>query len=382
MKTNPDQANSESPGLPSAGETPSFRKDAKIQWYRCKVDPKLMSEFMKTSDFHGYRQALGHLVLWCCTGALAYAAFLTVHVHTLVWSLPLLSLALFAHGTVGAFLGGVACHELSHKTPFKNKTVNDNFLKVFAFLGWWDHVWFRPSHIRHHQVTVHHGYDGEVVLPMKLTIADWQFWAGLFAFNPVGIFNVIKYVFRRARGQVDNEWSEFVMPETNEALRREHRNWARITLIGHALLGVIFIVTGHWFLIVLVNFSTFYCGFLSFLCGVPQHFGMTPDVPDHRLSCRTFIAPPIVGFLYWSMQYHVEHHMFPAVPFYQLGKLRKAIAHDLPPALGLWGTWREILMVRRRQQVDPTYSLRPVVSSSGTHADDRILEKEAEALSA
>src|SRR5712672_859607 len=103
----------------------SFKKDAKISWYRCQVDPKVMSELMQCSDVQGFRQALGHLGLWFITGCLAYAAFRNIHAGNWWWSAPLLLVALFAHGTVGTFLGGTACHELSHKTPFKTKSINE-----------------------------------------------------------------------------------------------------------------------------------------------------------------------------------------------------------------------------------------------------------------
>ena len=54
--------------------------------------------------------------------------------------------------------------------------------------------------------------------------------------------------------------------------------------------------------------------------------------------------------------------MFPAVPFYNLPRLRKAIEHDLPPAPhGLRATWREILPIMKRQQKDPTYVFVPVL---------------------
>ena len=62
------------------------------------------------------------------------------------------------------------------------------------------------------------------------------------------------------------------------------------------------------------------------------------------------------------MNYHVEHHMFPAVPFYNLPKLRAALAADLPPAThGLIATWREILPILRRQDTDPAYAFIPVL---------------------
>jgi fatty acid desaturase len=60
------------------------------------------------------------------------------------------------------------------------------------------------------------------------------------------------------------------------------------------------------------------------------------------------------------MQYHVEHHMFPAVPFYNLPALRKEIAHDLPPAPhGLWATWSEIIPVLKKQRENPDYTFIP-----------------------
>ena len=60
------------------------------------------------------------------------------------------------------------------------------------------------------------------------------------------------------------------------------------------------------------------------------------------------------------MQYHIEHHMFPAVPFFNMPKLRAAIAHDLPPATqGLSDTWKEMLEVRRKQLEDSEYVLIP-----------------------
>ena len=126
----------------------------------------------------------------------------------------------------------------------------------------------------------------------------------------------------------------------------------------------------------IVNLGTQYCGWLGFLCGTPQHYGLSPDVPDHRLCCRTYTCSWLPGFLYWNMQYHVEHHMFPAVPFFNLPKLRKAIEHDLPPAPhGLRATWKEILEIHRQQQTDPNYAFVPKLpQSTGTSARDDILE--------
>jgi hypothetical protein len=39
---------------------------------------------------------------------------------------------------------------------------------------------------------------------------------------------------------------------------------------------------------------------------------------------------PVSRFIYWNMNYHVEHHMFPMVPYHALPKLHELIKHDLP----------------------------------------------------
>lgn len=357
----------------------TFRSDAKIQWYRPKVDPKLMSKLMQRSDFRGLCQALGHLVLWIATGVGSYLIYRHITAANWPWAVPLLLAALFVHGNIGSFMGGTACHELSHNTVFKSRALNDFFHAVYAFLSWFDKVWFRPSHVRHHRVTVHQDYDGEVVLPQRFYFRDWQFWLGLFAWNPVGTWNLVKVHVQRICGKLGNSWFEFVLPAKDAALRREHRRWACIVLFGHLALAAAYIATGHWFLIVVFTIGTQYASLLGFLCASPQHYGLSPNVPDHRLSCRTFTLSPFPAFLYWNMQYHIEHHMFPGVPFFNLPKLRKAIEHDLPPAHhGLRATWREMLEIHRRQQQDPKYAyIPPIPGTQGDRADETTIERES-----
>jgi fatty acid desaturase len=56
------------------------------------------------------------------------------------------------------------------------------------------------------------------------------------------------------------------------------------------------------------------------------------------------------------MNYHADHHMYAAVPCYNLARLHRAIQHDTPPILGgLVPAWREIIGILRRQERDPTY---------------------------
>ena len=79
-------------------------------------------------------------------------------------------------------------------------------------------------------------------------------------------------------------------------------------------------------------------------------------MPDFRLSCRTNYLNPVLRFLYWNMNYHIEHHTYAAVPCYNLGKLHELMKHDLPPVLnGLFSVWEEIIAIQYRQKHEPGY---------------------------
>ena len=93
---------------------------------------------------------------------------------------------------------------------------------------------------------------------------------------------------------------------------------------------------------------------------------------DHRLNCRTVYMNPVIRFLYWNMNYHVEHHMFPMVPYHTLPALHEEMKADMPkPYSGILEAYREIIPTLLRQVKDPTYhvvrelppSTRPVVTA-------------------
>ena len=86
------------------------------------------------------------------------------------------------------------------------------------------------------------------------------------------------------------------------------------------------------------------------MTGYLQHAGLRENVADHRLNTRTVMMNPISRFLYLNMNYHIEHHMFPMVPYYHLPALHQNIAHDLPPACpSIAAAYAEILPIIWRQ---------------------------------
>lgn len=362
---------------------------ARISWYRCKVDKAVMSGLMKRSDARGLLQVIPQLGLYALTGTLAYQAYLRVNAHTWPWAVPLVLLCLFLHGTNGSFFGGIACHELSHKTPFASPTLNAFFLRVYAFLAWFDPIGYRQSHIRHHQSTVYKDLDGEVVLPVCLDWHGIKFVLCALAFHPRSFPNLFLFWVDAARNRIRRDcffrapWLSEVLPESDAALRGEWTRWARFVLFGHLFLATVFVVSGHWFLVVVFTLGCQYSGWLTVLTGAAQHVGMSPNVPDFRLNSRTYTCGWLPAFLYWNMQYHVEHHMFPAVPFYNLPRLRAAIAHDLPEAPhGLIATWRQLWPIMKRQREDPTYVFVPKLpGNDGERVGDTQVYREAAQIS-
>ncbi len=124
------------------------------------------------------------------------------------------------------------------------------------------------------------------------------------------------------------------------------------------------------FLITLPNlFGTW----LMIVHNTTQHAGLAENVLDHRLNCRTVYMNPISRFIYWNMNYHVEHHMFPLVPYHALPQLHQAIREDCPPPYpSILTAWKEILPAILRQVKDPGYHVkRPLPAPKAQPSDGR-----------
>ena len=330
------------------------KKSPSVKWYRTPVDPVELKRLHRRSDLRGFAQTFGHLGLLALTGTLAFYA--AGH-----WPWPVVAGLVFLHGTFYAFLpNGV--HELGHGTVFRTKWLNALFDRVLSFLGWINFELFEASHIMHHRYTLHPPDDQEVVLPMRVMVK--HFFLQSFV-NPASLLQTIKstiHVARRrlhtnvAGAELNDGWMLKLFPASEPEKRRKPVRWAQILLAGHALILVTSIYFHLWMLPLLTTFAPFYGAWLFFLCNNTQHIGLQDNVPDFRLCSRTFTMNPFVTFLYWHMNYHIEHHMYAAVPCYHLAALHARIRHDLPPCPhGLLATWQEIAAIQKRQDADPTY---------------------------
>ncbi len=354
-----------------------IRKELRIKWYRCPIDPTVLRELSKPSDLQGFQMALGHLGLWLLTGALSF--YFAVEQ---LWLGFLLTI--FLHGTVGTFFSAPH-HELCHGTVFKTKRFNEIFLRIFSTLGLQNFHIYKMSHSYHHRFTLHRIADKEVVLP-KTPSLRFLYLLQLFTFNITGgfesrgLFPTMRGLFRVAADRMEqpyNEWGAELYAEfPEERLKAVH--WARYLIAVHLSFALFAVLIGYPILILIVSLHPFIGNWLRYFVGAPMHCGLRSDVSDFRKCVRTITLDPISEFLYWHMNWHLEHHMFAAVPCYNLKKLYEAVAEDMPKPRTLISSWQEMLEVVKQQEADPAYEFDTPVPPQRTRREkEQQLELEA-----
>jgi fatty acid desaturase len=134
-----------------------------------------------------------------------------------------------------------------------------------------------------------------------------------------------------------------LFPANNSLLIKKLQKAARKILFGHLTLFVVFLATGYWQMVFIVTLAGFISNGLSNLLASSQHCGMQMDNGDYRESTRTVLLNPVLSFFYWNMNYHVEHHMYPSVPFYNLPRLNSLLTNDLKqPTIGIFELIQEV----------------------------------------
>lgn len=320
----------------------------RIAWKRLPIDKPVLKELTKRSDAKAFKQVGIQILVTILLGVLSYWAFKNLS----LWaSIPIY----LTYTTVYSFMGYTAAiHELCHSTVFKTKWLNEAFMILFSIFSWSDYVLFKASHMKHHHFTTHDDLDLEVILPVSIT-GSTVFNSLLVDFDKVtGFLSGIPGIIRRALGNLSGEWENRLMKD-NEKLHKKMIKMNRITILFQLSIVVLAVVTGEYLLLLLITFAVFFGNWLNYLFKLTQHAGMHSNSTDFRLNCRSMTLNPVYGFLYWQMHYHVEHHMYAAVPFYNLPKLYKVLKDELPERKNLIGTWLEIIDLVKKQKADPTY---------------------------
>ena len=307
---------------------------AAAKWYSCSIDRKTMKSLMRRSD----GPALRDTAIWI--GALFLSGAGGVYFWGTWWCVPFF----LVYGVLYGYSSDSRWHETGHCTAFRTRWMNDVLYCVASFMIFRELTIWRWSHTRHHTDTIIVGRDPEIVAPRPPDIATLLL--NLFAIR--SSFNTIRALLMHAGGRLSEKEKTFV-PEME---RWKVAPIARIYLAILAAVAVACLALPA----MLIGLPTVYGGFLTVLFGVTRHAGLAEDVLDHRLNSRTIYMNPPFRLLYWNMNYHIKHHMFPMVPYHALPRLHELIKDDCPePYPSTIAAYREIIPTLLRQMRDPRY---------------------------
>lgn len=305
---------------------------AAAAWYHTEVSRKDMKELMKRSD----QPAIRDTVIWL--GSMLLLAAAVVWLWPSWWSAPLL----LAYGVLYGSASDSRWHECGHGTAFKTQWMNDWVYQIACFMIVRNPVTWRWSHTRHHTNTIIVGLDPEIAVMRPPLLAR-------VAGNFFGLFDMwagIKTMLYNAAFGPTPEEKTYIPDMEQHKVRKVALIWVGIYVAAIAIA----LWTRSWLPVLLVGTPRLYGAWHHVMTGLLQHGGLADDVLDHRMNSRTVYMNPISRFIYWNMNYHVEHHMFPMVPYHALPRLHDMIKFDLPaPTKSIWAGYKEILPVWRRQ---------------------------------
>ena len=309
-------------------------------WHRSPVARPTLKGLMQRSDSRALRDTVLWFALIFGAGAAAFALRETY------WAIP-------AFIVYGALYGGSSdsrWHEAGHGTAFRTRWMNEALYQVASFMVLRRPTVWRWSHARHHSDTLVTGRDPEIAVQRPPSMVNLLLNA--FAIKSGGI--VFRQLLANAFGRIDADEASFIPESERSKVVMEARVWLTVYAAVVAACGL----TGTLWPAMFVGLPSFYGAWLYVFFGLTQHAALPENVLDHRLNCRTVHMNPVFRFLYWNMNYHVEHHMYPMVPFHALAKLHNEIKSDCPPAYpSMWAAYQEMIPAILRQRRDPSHHI-------------------------
>jgi len=266
------------------------------------VDPGTRQRLTERSDAPGMLRLVGHAGAIVLVGGIIAAG------------VPGWWLLLPAQGVLIVALFMLE-HEATHRTPFRSAALNDWAGRVAGFLLLLPFEWFRYFHLAHHRWTNIEGKDPELAGKTPQTVREWvRHVSGL----PYWLSEA-RLMLALVRGKVADA---FVPEGARGRVVRE----ARWMALGYLAAGL----TLFWSPVLL------WVWIVPVLLGQPflrlyllAEHGDCPRVANMFQNTRTTYTNRLVRLLAWNMPYHVEHHVWPAVPFHRLPEVHGLMKDEL-----------------------------------------------------
>jgi MocE subfamily Rieske [2Fe-2S] domain protein len=325
---------------------------AEATWYTSPVPRQKMRDLLQRRDGPAIRDTLLWFALIIGSGVCGF----------LLWGSWWAILPFMVYGALYASTSDSRWHEAGHGTAFKTDWMNNALYEIASFMVLRESTRWRWSHARHHSDTIIVGRDPEIAVTRPPRF--FPLFLKFFGINTA--FNFFRNILLHSSGRLGADEKTFI-PESDygKVVLR-----ARIYIAIYAGVIGLAIATRSILPLMYVGLPAFYGSWLQFIYGHTQHAGLAENVLDHRLDSRTVYMHPIHRYLYWNMNYHVEHHMFPMVPYHNLAKLHELVKADMPkPYNGLWEAWREIIPAVLRQAKDPSYYVQRTLPTPSIRSD-------------
>jgi fatty acid desaturase len=268
---------------------------------------ELLNELHRPRGSHWVRLAI-FVVLYILAGGAAFLLQKSFPRRASVY-LACLPVYLLAAGALHGI--SLFTHEAVHGTLSRNRLWNDAVGAVCAWPVLQNFAAYKVLHLRHHE---HLGLPGDPDHYDNYTHWSWLLfamnWGRLIAGYPAYITAIPILGFRQGRG-----WERFWI--AFEAGCVVALVCAAIALpIPRALLI-------HAWLIPMLFINT-----LVNIRGMSQHT-LLEHHSDPILGTRSILTNRVTGFFMCNENYHLEHHLYPGVPWYNLPRLHGALRQEL-----------------------------------------------------
>lgn len=300
----------------------------------------------KLSEISPVRSALSFFADWFAIVLLIALAVVTRH--PLAWIVAVVGIAGAQHGLA------ILAHQSAHYRMFKTRWLNDLVGILSATpLGVSMHT-YRIIHRIHHN-HLYEPVDPDMALMAGYPRGKW-YLAKKFLKDLSGLTSIKNYLyfFGKPLGAKKQPTGAKPKDDTSENLRRAARTDRRFVIVFHVAILAAAVFFGFWkfyLLLWLLPLLTV-LQFLLRLRALCEH-GATTDFSTPLRAARTNLVPFYIQWFLFphQMHYHIEHHLYPAIPHYRLPEchraLREAGALDNAEVSHSFGeTWRKFFAER------------------------------------
>jgi MocE subfamily Rieske [2Fe-2S] domain protein len=335
---------------------------AEAEWYQCAVSRETMRRLLERRNGPAIRDTILWFALIIGSGLATYALWKTY------WAILPYAIYCVLYGTTS----DSRWHESGHGTAFKTDWMNNVLYEIASFMVMRESTVWRWSHNRHHSDTIIVGRDPEIAVPRPPDLKEF-----VKAFFNLHVYpKYFRRILLHSVGRMAPEERTFI-PES-EFPKVYLR--ARICVAIYVAVISLSIYDRSILPLLFIGLPNLFGAWLMPVYGFTQHAGLAQNVLDHRLNCRTVYMNPIHRYLYWNMNYHVEHHMFPLVPYHALPRLHEAVKDDCPtPYPSIIAAWREIIPAVLKQVKDPAYHIKRKLPERKTRSVESFHSSHSEA---